>query len=178
MIRSNAQLSDSIANVQRVSSITDESVKKLYESLRNINTRTLTDELLKIATIGGKLGEPAQDLANFVEAADKIGIALKEDLGGNIETTLESLGVLVNIFGKDLPKNAQTTGDKMLYVGNAIDTLSDAGTASGDFIVDFSKRLAGMNDVAGFTLPKILGLTAAFQQNQQNILENIENSVS
>lgn len=167
ILESNTKQSDSLANIQRVSTLTDESVKKLYESLKQINTRTLTDELLSIAVIGGKLGESEKDLANFVQAADKIGVALKEDLGGNIETTLESLGVLVNIFGKDLPKNAQTTGDKMLYVGNAIDTLSDAGTASGDFIVDFSKRLAGMNDVTGFTLPRILGLAAAFQQNGQ-----------
>lgn len=169
VIRNNAQLSDSLGSVRRTASLSQESVEKLDKALRDIKTRTSLKDLFDQTIIGGKLGIAEKEIEGFVRATDKLQVALKEDLGGNTEQTIESLGKLATIFGDDLPKSATTVGEKMLFIGNSLDTLADSGIASGGFMVDFAQRLAGLNGIAEVTLPQILGLAAAFEANGQTV---------
>lgn len=53
--------------------------QKTMAELKKFDMRTAQNELLSLARVGGKLGLPGkEDLLEFVSAADKINVALKE----------------------------------------------------------------------------------------------------
>ena len=53
--------------------------QKTMAELKKFDTRTAQNEVLSLARGGGKLGLPGkEDLLEFVSAADKINVALKE----------------------------------------------------------------------------------------------------
>lgn len=53
--------------------------QKTMAELKKFDTRTAQNELQSLARVGGKLGLPGkEDLLEFVSAADKINVALKE----------------------------------------------------------------------------------------------------
>ena len=171
VIQGNAKVSDSIADIQRVSKLSKEQVTALYDELRNIGTgdtisRTSIEDLLGISVIGGKLGVAEKDLTGFVKAADALKVGLGGELGSNIEETTTKLGKLANIFSPENDKSI--TGDKLLNIGNAIVVLANKGVASGEFLADFSNRLAGLSGIANVTLPQTLGLGAGFEELGQS----------
>lgn len=53
--------------------------QKAMAELKKFDTLTAQNELLSLVRVGGKLGLPGkEDLLEFVSAADKINVALKE----------------------------------------------------------------------------------------------------
>ena len=90
---------DKLADVMKTTGLAKNEVEALSKSLKKIDTRTPQNELLDLARVAGKLGiESAQEVEGFVRAADKINVALSEDLGGNAEEALNEVGKLVDIF--------------------------------------------------------------------------------
>lgn len=158
MIQKNAELEDSFADVQKTTGLTRDEVKSLYQDLKTINTRTTRKELLELATVAGKLGiEGRGNILGFVKAADKIKVALAEDLGDNAEEAINTVGKLVDIFKL---KEKFGIEQAMLKVGSAINSLGAASAASESNIVEFMKRLGGVAPNAKMTIDQVAGLGA------------------
>lgn len=105
--------------------------------------------------------EGKTNLEGFVRAADQINVALKEDLGGDTEETIRQVGKLVDIFKV---KDDFGIEQGLLKVGSIINELGAASTANEGFIVEFSKRVAGVAPSAGISVDAIMGLAATLDQ--------------
>lgn len=152
-----AEFDDKIADVMKTTGLTKEEVKALNLELKKIDTRTAQEELLGLARVAGKLGiTDPEEVLGFVRAADQIVVALSEDLGG-AEDAVRELGKLTDIFKlKDLYGQEEA----LLKVGSAINELGMASTANEGYLVEFSKRTAGIAPQAGVSIENILGLAA------------------
>src|SRR5690606_25185760 len=83
VITQNSELSDSFADVMKTTGLTLVEVESLNRSFSKLSTRTAKEELLGLAQVAGRLGiTGVKEVEAFVRAADKIGVALGEDLGG------------------------------------------------------------------------------------------------
>ncbi len=157
--RDNITLSDTMADVQKNTELTNDELAVLMDRLENLDTRTSKQQLLELVTIGGKLGiRGVQDLEGFASAADKINVALGEDLGGDPITTLRELGKLTNTF-----KLKQKFGieDSLLRVGSVLNDLGRSSEANEERIADFTKRMGPMAAAANISIEDIMGLGAA-----------------
>lgn len=157
IISQNAELSDSFAGVMKTTGLTLVEVESLNRSLSRLNTRTAKEELLGLAQVAGKLGiSDLKEVEGFVRAADMIGVALGEDLGGT-EQAVNSLGKLADIFKL---KDEYGIEEALLKIGSAINSLGAAGTATEANLIDFSTRLAGIAPSANISISDVLGLAA------------------
>ncbi|MBV5313825.1 MAG: phage tail tape measure protein [Prolixibacteraceae bacterium] len=157
-----AEFDDKVADVQKTTGLTKEEVLDLDKSLQELDTRTAQQGLLDLAKVAGKLGISAQeDVEGFVRAADKIAVALTEDLGGNIEESVNDMGKLVDIFKL---KDEFGMEQSLIKVGSAINSLGAAGTANEGYIVEFTKRMAGVAPAADISIDKVMGLGATLDQ--------------
>lgn len=153
---------DKLADVMKTTGLAKNEVEALSKSLKKINTRTPQNELLDLARVAGKLGiESAQEVEGFVRAADKINVALSEDLGGNAEEAINQVGKLVDIFNI---KQEFGIEDAMIRVGSAVNELGAASTANEGYIVDFTKRLAGVAPQAKISIQNVMGYGATLDQ--------------
>ena len=85
---------DKLADVMKTTGLAKDETEALSKSLKKIDTRTPQNELLDLARVAGKLGiDSAKEVEGFVRAADKINVALSEDLGGNAEEALNEVGI-------------------------------------------------------------------------------------
>lgn len=162
LVMGNASLTDSFADVRKTTGLTDAEIKKLYKTFKGFNTRTANRELLGLARIAGKLGVKGKaNIEGFVKSADKLNVALGEDLGGNVEDTIKHIGKLVDIF-----KVKQKFGleEGLLKVGSAINALGASSTASEQYIVEFSKRVGGIAPNAKMSAADVFGLAATLDQ--------------
>ncbi|MGB0521434.1 MAG: phage tail tape measure protein [Flammeovirgaceae bacterium] len=162
LIHKLSPLSDALADVRKTTGLTQQQVVSLNESLKNIDTRTSRKELLELAEIAGKLGvEGQKNIEGFVKAADKIVVALGEDLGGDAEQTIKQVGKLVDTFKV---KEKFGLEESLLKVGSAINSLGAASTASETYLVDFTKRLGGVAPNANISIQNVLGMAATLDQ--------------
>jgi TP901 family phage tail tape measure protein len=153
------ELSDSLADIQKQTGLAGEELESLNEELGKMNTRTSIDELRGLAAIAGKLGYQSKaDVLSFVRAADMINVSLGEDLGGNIEETINDVGKLVDIFGIKEEFGIETA---MLKVGSAINTIGASSAANEGYLVAWAKRFAGIAPNAGISIADTLGMAAA-----------------
>lgn len=153
------KVSDKLADVRRVTGLSDDAVKELYQTFRGFNTRTATSQLLDYAKIAGKLGIASEDIADFVKATDMLVTSLGDELG-DADAITENIGKIINIYDK----GAKVTGERTMQIGNAIIDLANKGVASGSFIVDFTKRLAGIANTANVSLESSIGLAAGLEE--------------
>ena len=157
-----AMFEDKLADVIKTTGLTKEQVIKLNDELKKIDTRSSQEDLLNLARVAGKLGITAEDeILGFVRAADQIRVALTEDLGGDVEDSINQLGKLVDIFKL---KDQFGIEQSLLKVGSAINSLGAAGTANEGYMVEFSKRVAGIAPGAGISIQNILGLGATLDE--------------
>jgi TP901 family phage tail tape measure protein len=155
VIQRNVKMSDSMADVMKTTGMTRREVEGLNKELGKMNTRTGRQELLGLATDAGKLGITGRDnVLGFVRAADKINVALGEDLG---EGAIRNIGKLNDLF-----KVRENFGYEqgMLKIGSAINALGQSSTASEAYLVDFTKRLGGVATQAKISIQDILGMGA------------------
>lgn len=153
---------DKLADVMKTTGLTKNETELLSKSLRRIDTRTSQNELLDLARVAGKLGlSDKVDVEGFVRAADKINVALSEDLGGNAEEALNQVGKLVDIFNI---KQQFGIENSMIRVGSTINELGAASTANEGYIVEFTKRLAGVAPSANISIQNVMGYGATLDQ--------------
>ncbi|HWK58748.1 MAG TPA: phage tail tape measure protein [Parapedobacter sp.] len=165
-ITKNAELSDIMGGVMKTTGLTGDAVDRLNERFKKFDSRTANTQLMNLAQVAGKLGITAErDVEGFVRAADRIGVALGEDLGG-VEESINSLGKLTDIFKL---KDRFGIEESLMRVGSAINTLGASGTAAEKNLVDFAQRMAGIAPAAGISLPAVLGLAATADELGQSM---------
>ncbi|WP_162343235.1 phage tail tape measure protein [Cyclobacterium salsum] len=153
-----AEFDDKLADVMKTTNLTKEEVRELNEELKNIDTRTSQNDLLGLSRVAGKLGiQGREDILGFVRASDQIGVALSEDLGGDVEAAITQVGKLVDIFKID---EGVPLEDALLKVGSAINELGMASTANEGYIVEFTRRMAGVGPLANVSINDLMGMAA------------------
>lgn len=157
-IKKNFEYSGSLTDIRKVSGLTMDQVKQLSTELAKIDTRTSVEGLAQLAYQGAKLGMSkygVEGMTQFVKAADKINVALGEELG---EEALPALSKMVEVMGL-IPKMGIEKA--MDATGSAMFKLSTTSTATSNDIVEFSKRLTGVARTAGITTDQLLALGSA-----------------
>ena len=158
VIKGNFEMSDSLADIRKVSGLLSQDIDKMAVSLAKIDTRTSISELEKIAYSGAKLGignMGVEALEGFVKASNQVNVALKEDMG---EEALTALAKITEVMGL-IPKMG--VEQSMLKTGSAIFKLASTTTATSNKIVDFSNRLLAMGKTGALSTADILALGAA-----------------
>lgn len=157
-IKKNLEYSGSLTDIRKVSGLTMEQVKQLSTELAKIDTRTSVDGLAQLAYQGAKLGMGkygVEGMAQFVKAADKINVAIGEEMG---EEALPALSKMVEVMGL-IPKMG--IDKAMEATGSAMFKLSSTSTSTSNDIVEFAKRLTGVARTAGITTDQLLALGSA-----------------
>lgn len=161
------EVDEALARIRKYAGLTDEEVRALSKdlgSLEKINTRTAHLQLLDLAADAGRLGIKGKDnLEKFVSAADKIKLALGEDLG---EDAVTNIGKITNLLGEDKRLGLETA---MLSTASAVTKLAKSSTAAEPPMVEFTARMGGIGSVANISIPQILGLSSALDQNMQSM---------
>ena len=162
-VQAYAQMEEEMANVRKYTGMTDEQVRDLNEDLKKMDTRTSREELNKLAGEAGRLGIQGKEaIEDFVDAADKIDVALGDDLG---ENAVRDIGKLAQVFSDG------KTGlrESMLATGSAVNELAQSSSASAGYIVDFTARIAGAAKQIGMTQAQQMGFASTLDQNMQHL---------
>lgn len=157
-----ADMEESMANVRKYTGQTDEEVHRMNEDFKRMDTRTAREQLNELAGSAGRLSITSKDMIEeFVDGADKINVALGDDLG---EGAVDKIGKLAQMFGEDKTKGLRGA---MLATGSAVNELAQNSSANAGYIVDFTADLSGVGIQAGMTQAQLMGLASALDQNMQ-----------
>lgn len=157
-----AKMDDEMTNVRKYTGQAAEEVERMNEDFKKMDTRTPRQKLNQLAEDAGRLGSTSTAaVEEFVDGADKINVALGDDLG---DQAVSQIGKLAQMFGEDKTKGLR--GD-MLATGSAVNELAQNSSASAGYLVDFTARVAGVGKQAGFTQAQIMGLASVLDQNMQ-----------
>ena len=156
------EMDQEMNNVRKYTGQTMAQVEDMNEDFKKMDTRTSREELNQLAGAAGRLGITAKDsIEEFVDAADKIGVALGDDLG---QGAVDKIGKLAQVFGEDKTKGLRGA---MLATGSAVNELAQSSSANAGYIVDFTADLAGVARQANMSQAEIMGLASALDQNMQ-----------
>mgnify|MGYP000399373200 FL=1 len=157
-----ASMDEEMTNVRKYTGQTADEVERMNEDFKKMDTRTAREKLNQLAGDAGRLGITATSLVEeFVDGADKINVALGDDLG---DEAVSQIGKLALMFGEDKTKGLRGA---MLATGSAVNELAQNSSASAGYLVDFTARVAGVGKQAGFTQAQIMGLASVLDQNMQ-----------
>lgn len=158
-VQSFAKMDDAMTDVMKYTGQTKAEVEHMNESFKVMTTRTAREELNALAGAAGRLGITAEkDIVGFVDAADKINVALGDDLG---EGAIDQIGKLTMVFGEDKTKGLNGA---MLATGSAINVLGANSSANTGFITEFTSSMAGMAVNAKISQTDIMGYASALSQ--------------
>ena len=157
-----AKMDDEMTNVRKYTGQADDEVERMNEDFKKMDTRTPRQKLNQLAEDAGRLGiTSTAAVEEFVDGADKINVALGDDLG---DKAVSQIGKLAQMFGEDKTKGLRGA---MLATGSAVNELAQNSSASAGYLVDFTARVAGVGKQAGFTQAQIMGLASVLDQNMQ-----------
>lgn len=157
-----ASMDEEMTNVRKYTGQTADEVERMNEDFKKMDTRTAREKLNQLAGDAGRLGITASSMVEeFVDGADKINVALGDDLG---DDAVKDIGKLALMFGEDKTKGLRGA---MLATGSAVNELAQNSSASAGYLVDFTARVAGVGKQAGFTQAQIMGLASVLDQNMQ-----------
>ncbi len=155
-----AKMEEEMADVRKYTGMTADQVRDMNEELKKMDTRTSREQLNQLAGAAGRLGlQSKKDILEFVEAADKIGVALGDDLG---EGAVDNIGKLAMAFGEDEKRGLKGA---MLSTGSALNELAQNSAAKAGFLVDFTARVAGFGKQLGLTQAQIMGFGTVMDEN-------------
>lgn len=157
-----AEMDQEMNNVRKYTGQSIEEVERMNDMFKKMDTRTPREQLNQLAGSAGRLGiSSTSAVMEFVDAADKINVALGDDLG---QGAVDKTGKLTMAFGEDETKGLRGA---MLATGSAVNELAQNSPAQAGYLVDFGARLSGVGVQAGLTQSQILGLGAAMDENMQ-----------
>lgn len=157
-----AKMDDEMTNVRKYTGQAADEVERMNEDFKKMDTRTPRQKLNQLAEDSGRLGiTSTAAIEEFVDGADKINVALGDDLG---DKAVSQIGKLAQMFGEDKSKGLRGA---MLATGSAVNELAQNSSASAGYLVDFTARVAGVGKQAGFTQAQIMGLASVLDQNMQ-----------
>lgn len=162
----NLEFSDQLADIRKTTGLSTQSVNELSEAIMKIDSRQSVQQLHDLAHQAGKLGlgsQGVEGVLGFVKAADKLGVALREDLGDDAIIQLTKMADVMGLTKKLGVEKSLTS------IGSAINELSMASTASADFMVNYSQRLSGIAAQAHLTTDELLGFAAAADATGQEV---------
>ena len=145
-------LSDSIADVQKVTKMAGYEVDKLSNAILKLDTRSSAEALHTLSYQAGMLGlKSTGDILGFVKQADQMNWALKE---------LGDQGAV------SLMKVATATGDIERYgvdgalrkVGSAINEITANSAASAGPIVEIVSRLSAVGSTAKYSTSELVAI--------------------
>ena len=155
-----ASMEEEMANTRKYTGMTAEQVRDLNEAFKEMDTRTSREQLNQLAGSAGRLGITSrQGILDFVDAADKISVALGDDLG---ENAVDQIGKLAMAFGEDERLGLRGA---MLATGSAINELAQNSAANAGYLVEFTARVAGVGKQLGLTQSQIMGFGAVMDEN-------------
>ncbi|MBR4041010.1 MAG: phage tail tape measure protein [Bacteroidaceae bacterium] len=155
-----ATMQEAESQVMKYTGMAKEQVADLNEELKKMDTRTPREQLNALAGDAGRLGITTKEaVLEYVDAADKINVALGEDLG---EDATKNIAKLAQMFGED-----DTLGLRgaMLATGSTVNTLGQKSAAAESFLVQFTARVGGAAHQAKIAQTDILGFAAAMDEN-------------
>lgn len=158
LLKLNKEFSDQMANVRKVSGLAMDDIAKLSDRLSGVDSRTSLKGLMDLSYTGAKLGYGdygIEGLEQFAKSAVKVQNALKEDMG---DEALTSLSKMVEVMGL-IPKMGVERA--MDATGSAIFKLAATSTATGQNIVEFSRRLMGLANIAHISTADLLAFGSA-----------------
>lgn len=167
VLQKNLEFSDSLADIQKTTGLSAKGVAELSGEISKIDTRTSVEELHKLAYEAGKLGigsEGVEGVAGFVRAADKISVALGEELGGS--EAIKELMKMNDVLGLTQKMGIEKS---LMATGSAINLLGQSTTANADYIADFTRRLAGIGAQAHMSIADIMAFGAAADSTGQEL---------
>lgn len=157
-----AEMEEAESQVIKYTGMTREEVKELNEEFKQLDTRTPREKLNALAGDAGRLGITGKkEVMEFVDAADKINVALGEDLG---EDAVKNIGKLAQMFGED---DRLGLRGAMLATGSAINEVAQNSSAAEGYLVGFTARVAGAANQAKVAQGDILGYASVLDQNMQ-----------
>ena len=157
-----AKMDEELVNVQKYTGQTKQEVEEMNETFKNMNTRTPREKLNELAQDAGRLGiHTKQAVEEFVDGADKINVALGDDLG---DDAVKNIGKLAQMFGEDKTKGLRGA---MLATGSVVNELAQNSSAAGSYLVDFTARLAGVGKQAKLSQQQIMSYASVLDQNMQ-----------
>ena len=151
-----AKVDDLMQAVVKSSGLAREEIEQLRDSFIDFNTKTSTEDLLKIAEIGGHLGLTKDQLRDFVQYADQamqtIGLSAEEVANGfsKIQRTFS------DVANQDIATTIQQAGSAM----NALDSVT---TSTESNILVFAEAVGKLSDGIKPSLANTLALGAAFE---------------
>ena len=158
-IKKNLEYSGSLTDIRKVSGLTMDEVNQLSTELSKIDTRTSVEGLAKLSYEGAKLGVGkygVDGMKQFVAAADKINVAIGEEMGEEALPALLKMTEVMGLIPKmGLEKSIEATGSAMFK-------LASTSTATSNDIVEFARRCTGVARTAGITTDQLLALGSAF----------------
>lgn len=158
---------EKLADIAKTTGLTISEADKLSKALLNIDTRTSVDNLQELAVAAGRLGiKGIENITAFAQTADKVFVALGDDLNGSADEIATALGKIADNFGASdefgLAKSIEMTG-------SAINELAANSKANAGDILDFTNRLSGVGAQAGLTIPQVQALGALLSDTGQSI---------
>ena len=154
LYQANLQLSDSLADIEKTTGLSTESVAELSREIDSIDTRTAQQELHDLAYEAGKLGISAkEDVLGFVKAGNQLLVALGEDLGGT--EAVRQLMKVNAILGETQKLGVEKA---LLATGSAINEISQTSRASAGPIVDVVNRIGAIGEAAGLSMSDLIAL--------------------
>ena len=167
IVKRNLEFSDSLADIQKTTGLSAKGVAELSGEISKIDTRTSVEELHNLAYEAGKLGigsEGVEGVAGFVRAADKISVALGEELGGS--EAIKELMKMNDVIGLTQKMGIEKS---LMATGSAINLLGQSTTANADYIADFTRRLAGIGSQAHMSIADLMAFGAAADSTGQEL---------
>lgn len=156
---------DHMADVRKTVGLTAKETKKFGNTILNMSkkTRTSIEDLVSIASIGGRMGIGKKDIEGFTKSVNILGVAIGDEFGSVDEMT-NSVGKLRNVMSDFKTDDA---GADVLHIGNALNSLSSSGQATAGAMSDMSKRI--LSQTAGLKISSgdVLGLSAVLEEAGQ-----------
>lgn len=158
------EMTDVYTDVMKYTNMTEEQVANLNEAFKKVDTRTTREQLNALANDAGRLGlKTKADILDFVEGADIIKVALGDDLG---EDAVKNIGKMAEMFGVSDEKGLK---QGMLSTASAINELAQSSSASEQYLLDFTARMAGTGKQAGISMTQIMGYASVLDQDMQQV---------
>lgn len=160
-----SEFDEKVADIQKTTGLSTKAARGLSQELLKIDTRTSITNLQELASAAGRLGiQGTQNVIDFAQAADKVFVALGDDLEGTAEEIATNLGKISSLFGLE---SEFGVGEGIERVGSALNELSASSKANAGNIQDFTNRLAGLAGV--LEVEDVTALGALFDEAGQSM---------
>jgi len=162
-----ADYDEKLADIAKTTGLTIEASNEISLALLDIDTRTSITNLQELASAAGRLGIEGKDnIIGFARAADKVFVALGDDLEGTAEEIATGLGKISALAGFEKEFGIEGGIER---IGSMLNELASSSKASAGAIFDFLNRTAGISSVAGIAVEDMAALGALFDSTGQSV---------